>query len=191
MAGAAGIESVTLGWDDPSDSTIKGYQYLYTTDDGTNSGVVDIPDSAPGEDNATSYTVTGLTSGLLHTIFLRAVGSGGNRPPSDSVTATPVRLSGPWTHEMALDPTMITVGAGIGAVPTYRATFHVDSDQVSSVASLSAETTAGELGLSLDDGVEGSVVVGLVDGAAADPNAAEMADSKLFSGPPPRIVLQT
>ncbi len=110
------------------------------------------------------------------------MGSGGNSPPSDSVTATPEAI-GSWTHEMVLDPTMITVGAGIAAVPTYRATFPVDSDQVSSVASLSAETTAGELGLSLDEGVEDAVVVGLVDGAAADPNAAEMAGSNLFSGP--------
>ena len=66
--------------------------------DGSNKGAAhimgipswtDISDSAPGEANATSYAVTGLTNDFVYTFQLRAVNASGHSPPSDRLDATP------------------------------------------------------------------------------------------------------
>ncbi len=85
LAAAEGNAQVTLSWDDPFDGTITKHQY--TLDGGAN--WTDIPDSAPGEANATSYTVGGLTNGLEYTFAIRAVNAVGDSLASDSVMATP------------------------------------------------------------------------------------------------------
>ena len=82
----AGDTEVTLSWSDPSDSTITSYEY--TQDGGT--VWTDIPDSAPGEDNAVSYTVTGLDNGTEYSFQIRAVNSAGDGAASDSESATPL-----------------------------------------------------------------------------------------------------
>ena len=66
--------------------------------DGSNKGAAhilgipswtDISNSAPGEANATSYTVTGLTNDVMYTFQLRAVASDSHSPASDRLNLTP------------------------------------------------------------------------------------------------------
>ena len=86
LEAAPGNGEATLSWANPSDNTIIKYQY--TLDGGTN--WTDIPDSAPGEDNAFSYTVTRLTNGTEYTFSIRAVNDETRASlPSDEVTVTP------------------------------------------------------------------------------------------------------
>ena len=76
---ARGHRHVTLTWDDPDDSSIDKYQYQYLSEnaDGTftawGADWPDIPDSAPGENNETAYTVSGLTNGVNYKFRIRAV----------------------------------------------------------------------------------------------------------------------
>ena len=84
-----GNRQLTLSWDDPNDPSITRYQYAWVR--GMIVGAwTDIPDSAPGEANATSYTVGPLLNGYQYTAVIRAVNAVGDSPASDSVTATPV-----------------------------------------------------------------------------------------------------
>ena len=75
---ARGHRHVTLTWDDPDDSSIDKYQYQYLSEnaDGTftawGADWPDIPDSAPGENNETAYTVSGLTNGVNYKFRIRA-----------------------------------------------------------------------------------------------------------------------
>ncbi len=48
-----------------------------------------IPDSATGETNATSYTVTELANDVDYRFQIRATNSVGAGPASDTVTVTP------------------------------------------------------------------------------------------------------
>ena len=57
----AGDTQVTLSWTDPSDATITKYQYQQKAGTNAYGSWTNIPSSAPGQTNATSYTVTGLT----------------------------------------------------------------------------------------------------------------------------------
>ena len=61
----------------------SGSAYVYEVSDWT-----DIPHSADGETNATSYTVTGLTNGAEYDFWIRATNSVGAGPASDAVTVT-------------------------------------------------------------------------------------------------------
>ncbi len=75
----AGDGQVTLGWDDPNDATITKYQVWHRESslNSGGSGWQDVPDSAPGGANATSWTVTGLTNETRYTFWLRAVNNQG------------------------------------------------------------------------------------------------------------------
>ena len=48
-----------------------------------------VPDSAAGETNATSYTLTVLTNDVGYSFRIRATNGGGTSPVSDAVTVTP------------------------------------------------------------------------------------------------------
>ena len=61
LAATAGDGQVTLSWTDPGNASITKYQYQRRASTGLWGGWTDIPSSAPGEANATSWTVTGLT----------------------------------------------------------------------------------------------------------------------------------
>ena len=61
----------------------SGSAYVFELSDWTA-----IPDSAAGGTNATSYTVTDLTSGIAYTLAVRAVNASGNSAAA-TVTATP------------------------------------------------------------------------------------------------------
>ena len=59
----------------------SGSVYVYEVSDWTA-----IPDSGPGETNATSHTVTGLTNYEEHSFWIRAANSVGSGPPHDAVS---------------------------------------------------------------------------------------------------------
>ena len=99
----AGAGRVALSWTDPSDATITKYQYRQKVGSAAWGAWTDIPSSAPGETNATSFTVTGLASGTEHRFRIRAVNAAGNGAPSD--------IAGPVTPTAA-DTTRPTVVAG-------------------------------------------------------------------------------
>ena len=86
LRAAPGDGEATLTWDapfyDPGD--ITGYAYRYK--EGTT--YTDIPESGPGEENARSYTVTGLTNGTEYKFEVRAENGNRDGTPA-SVKATP------------------------------------------------------------------------------------------------------
>ena len=95
-----GSSRVRLSWDDPDNLSITGYEYQQTapapgnTLDGINDfpdagSWVQIPNSAPGEANALSYDVNGLTNGDTYYFRIRAVTDGGPGPVSNSVAGIP------------------------------------------------------------------------------------------------------
>ena len=89
LKAAPGNRRVTLGWTDPGESSITGYQYQQRTGRGAWGTWTDIPNSAAGEANATSYTVTRLDNGTAYGFRIRAVNAGGNGAQSDEATAKP------------------------------------------------------------------------------------------------------
>ena len=78
----AGDGHVWLGWRNPLDSTITGYQYQQGTGDWT-----DIPGST------TFHVVTGLANGMSYDFKVRAVNAAGGSNPSVAPTANPVAAS--------------------------------------------------------------------------------------------------
>ena len=113
-----GDTQVTLSWTDPSDSTITKHQYRQKAGTGNYGSWTDIANSAPGEANATSYTVTSLVNGTAYRFRLRAVNAGGNGPESDEAgPATPVAVdnTGPTVSAIAITS---SVPAGQGG--SYR-----------------------------------------------------------------------
>ncbi len=80
LTATAGNGSVTLSWNDPSDSSIKGYEYNLNHND-TSTGNLSgwgpwtvIPGAGA---STTSHTFTGLTNGREYRYHLRAVNGGG------------------------------------------------------------------------------------------------------------------
>ena len=84
-----GNRRVTLEWTDPGEPSITGSQYQQRTGRGAWGAWTDIPNSAAGEANATSYTVTGLDNGTAYGFRIRAVNAGGSGAASDEATAKP------------------------------------------------------------------------------------------------------
>ena len=88
----AGDARISLSWTQGDDggSDITKHQYRVSADGGMswNPDWTNITDSAPGETNATSFTVAGLTNGMAYTFEIRAVNSVGNGT-SSQVSATP------------------------------------------------------------------------------------------------------
>ncbi len=90
LSAATASGQVTLGWDDPGDASITGYEYRV----GTTSGTVTVwdPDwtAVSGSGAATvSYAVTGLVDGTEYTFEVRAVNSTGDGAAA-GVAAVPV-----------------------------------------------------------------------------------------------------
>ena len=92
-------DTVAVGahWDDDNGSK-SGSAYVYAVPDWTA-----ISDSAAGETNATSYTVTGLTNGVEYRFKIRATNGMGTSPASETVTVTPFN-----TAPVAVDDTAFT-----------------------------------------------------------------------------------
>ncbi len=89
LTATAGDTQVVLGWDDPSNSDIAGYEFRQGTGDTTiawdNWTAISNSDA-----DTTSHTVTGLTNGTEYSFQVRAVWSGVAGTPSATVKATPV-----------------------------------------------------------------------------------------------------
>ena len=90
-----GDGEVTLSWEASESnggSAVTGHQFRVSDDAGTSwdPDWTDITDSAPGEDNATGYTVENLDNGVQHTFEIRAVNANGESAAARG-TATPVR----------------------------------------------------------------------------------------------------
>ena len=82
--------AVWLAWSHPADpSPVTGYEYRAVPPGQADPGWFDIPDSAPGQENATGYLVSGLSNGVEYSFRVRTVAAGGGRG-SNTVTATPV-----------------------------------------------------------------------------------------------------
>ncbi len=79
---------VALQWDDPNDSAIAGYEYRRKTTGGYGNWAA-IPNSAPGEANATGYTVGSLTNRTTYAFQIRASNLAGNGLASNEASATP------------------------------------------------------------------------------------------------------
>ncbi|MYG25973.1 MAG: hypothetical protein F4213_08100, partial [Boseongicola sp. SB0677_bin_26] len=88
LRATAGNAKVDLSWRNPSDSSITGYQYRQKAGSAAWGAWTNIPSSAPGGTNATSYSVTSLTNGTAYRFRIRAVNAGGES--QQSAVAGPV-----------------------------------------------------------------------------------------------------
>ena len=90
-----------LSWTEPRDSSITKRQFRQKEASRAWSAWTDIPNSASGEANAASYTVTGLKAETSYAFKLRAVNAVGVGPESDEVkTATPTTV---WSATLTVD----------------------------------------------------------------------------------------
>ena len=90
LAAKPGDAQVKLTWDDPSDDTITGYDYQQKKEgDAAFGSWTTIPQSAPTNANALSYTATGLTNGIEYTFRLRVRNPVGTSSESNEATTTP------------------------------------------------------------------------------------------------------
>ena len=94
----AGELQVALTWDVPaSGSGVTRHEYQYKTSGEYLDDWKQIADSAPGEANEASFTVTGLTGGTAHTFQLRAVSADGNSTAAEDGPVTPSAILTPPT----------------------------------------------------------------------------------------------
>ncbi len=123
LSATAGDAQVALSWDDPSDASITKYQYQKKAGSAAwETSWTDIPTSAAGEANATSYTVTSLSNGTAYRFRIRAVNATGNSPQSDA--------AGPVTPQAPADttgPTISTI-AVTSSVPSGQAAYKIGDD---------------------------------------------------------------
>ena len=117
---ADGDTKVTLRWDaPPTTDSITKHQYRFKTD-GDYADWTDIPNSAPGEANASGYTVMDLTNGTAYTFQVRAHnGAEGVAATTAAVTPT-VQISATIAADHAnatfkLDNVPFTVTLGTAA----------------------------------------------------------------------------
>ncbi len=92
MTATAGDKEVALGWSDPSDSTITGWQVRYKVKTASTDGIwTEILNSDHETD---THTVTSLTNGIEYTFQVRAVNGSGDGLASVAKDATPVGRPG-------------------------------------------------------------------------------------------------
>ena len=92
LQATAGDAQATLTWSAPLNdggADITGYAYRYKESGGAFTAYTDIPESGPGEANARSYTVTGLTNGLEYVFHVRIVNEHGGGLPAEVVVMLP------------------------------------------------------------------------------------------------------
>ena len=109
----AGNQQITVQWPTPDNngSAILRYQIQQAqtvAGSSTHTEWTNIQNSGPGETNASSYTVTGLTNGIPYAFGIRAVNSVGTGLDSYSGTAIPRTIPGA--------PTGLTAEPGDGQV---------------------------------------------------------------------------
>ena len=130
-------DSVTIGWDDPGDSSITGYQILRREPAVHDAGVfpVIVSDTATA---ATSYTDTAVAASTQYVYRVKAINAAGlspspasptpRRPPRQgpqraltmraSTARQPARARGPLTGPTSARPTPMTCSSGIGTYTT-------------------------------------------------------------------------
>ena len=106
VTATAGDTRVTLGWSDPEDNSITGWQYRQKEGpSGSYGGWTEIRGS---RDTTTSHDVTGLTNDTQYFFQIRAINNGGASGASSEVSATPIQMT-----EVSA-PSTLTVGEGAG-----------------------------------------------------------------------------
>ena len=125
---------VTLNWTVGADggSAIITHRIRWKEGSGFYTGWQDIPNSAPSETNATSYTVTGLTNGTAYTFQVRAEnGEGESIAPhatSSQVTPSATDTTAPTVTSIVRNtPTTTPTNAN---TLTWRVTFNEDVKDV-------------------------------------------------------------
>ena len=96
LRATAGDAQATLTWSAPDNdggSAITGYAYRLKETGAAFGTWTDIPESGPGEANARSYTVTGLTNGLEYVFHVRAVNEHGGGLPEEVTVTLPSRVN--------------------------------------------------------------------------------------------------
>ena len=96
LMATGGDGEVALAWDAPgADPGITRHEYRYKATGGTYPAAwTPVPDSAAGETNEDSHTVTGLTVETEYTFELRIVG-GANASGADEATARTTGVAAP------------------------------------------------------------------------------------------------
>ena len=92
LQATAGNAEVTLRWDAPNNDSgadITGYAYRYKESGGDFIAYTDIPESGPGQANARSYTVPGLTNGVEYVFHVRALNEHGGGLPAEVTVMLP------------------------------------------------------------------------------------------------------
>ena len=117
----AGELQVALTWDAPaSGSGVTRHEYQYKTRGEYLDDWKQIADSAPGEANEASFTVTGLTGGTAHTFELRAVSAAGNSAAVEKGPVTPsATLTPPTIDSVAVTSTPLLTSPGGSTPDTY------------------------------------------------------------------------
>ncbi len=105
LTATAGVERVTLGWTDPDDATITGYQYRQRKG---NRGWGSWTDISGSDATTTSHAVTGLEAGSRYRFQLRAV----NGETSSTVEARPTTTP---SSSAPAAPTNLTVTPGVSS----------------------------------------------------------------------------
>ena len=116
LTATAGNGSVTLSWNDPSDSSITGYEYNVNHNDtssGNLSGWSAWTAIAGSNSSTTSHTFTGLTNGKEYRYHLRAVNAGGSSVGAPNAapwfaSATPIG----YDENLAVDNVFVETGNG-------------------------------------------------------------------------------
>ena len=117
----AGELQVALTWDAPaSASGVTRHEYRFKTSGEYLDDWKQIADSAPGEANEASFTVTGLTGGTAHTFQLRAVSADGNSTAAEDGPVTPSAiLTPPTIDDVAVTSTPLLNSSGGSTPDTY------------------------------------------------------------------------
>ncbi len=115
--GQDGIALLFWGAADDNGSPITGYQYRQKEGAGDFGAWTDIIDSAPGGENALSFTVTGLTNGTVYTFEVRAANNVGPGAETGERNAVP--------QSVPLAPTGFSATRGDGsAILRWTAAFN-------------------------------------------------------------------
>ncbi len=109
----AGISQVTLSWDKPNNTNITKYQVRWWGYNNKYMVWTDIPNS---DKDTTSYTVIGLTNGVSHNLYIRAIVGDIVGDSSLRVTATPEDPHNTDTIEAPEKPQALTATVGDGEV---------------------------------------------------------------------------
>ena len=138
---------VTLNWTVGADggSAIIKHRIRWKEGSGFYAGWTDIPNSAPSETNATSYTVTGLTNGTAYTFQVRAENGEGESiaPHATSSQVTPSATDTTAPRVTSIERQTPTTSPTNADTLTWRVTFNEDVKDVGYADFAIAGTTAG------------------------------------------------